>query len=519
MSHFLVLRLLAATLALAAAAAGVPATAQLPGADIDARPDPAMVCHVGVYRLDDGSWVDVAPNVNTGLRWRRLDGSSSRMILNADGHWTSTLGSTNRVEGPQPQLGTCAEGGITFDGQSGRRISLGTQGTTFVGQGGARLKGRLILPPGDGPAPIMVEVHGSEGANALDFNAFQRFAPASGVGVFVYAKRGSGWSEGRYTQDFHVLAEDAAAAVVEARRMAGRRAGRIGLHGASQGGWVAPLAASLTPVDFVTVGFGLAYGVLSEDSDEVIQNLEAKGWGPEVLAKAREITDVTAAFVASHGAIGFEGLEAVRARYRAEPWYADIKGEFTGVLLNAPNEQITAMAPQLDAGTSWDYDPLPVLSSLTTPMLWIQAEKDMGAPPQATRRRLIDLSAQGRPITLLEFPDTDHGIIRFETGPDGHRTSLGYALGYYQAVLDWARLGRLGGEYGNGHIVAGAAPGDAPSDTTAVLPPRRLSLAGPRPPISLKASAWSKQTDTAAITTSNACHPHDVGGTAGVRPH
>ena len=452
---------LAAALAVITSIIAFPAMAQLPGADVDDRPDPTVACHVGVYRLDDGSWVDLAPNVSKGLRWRRLGGSSSRMVLTANGHWTSTLGSTNRIEGPQPQLGTCAEGRIEFDGQSGRRMALDTRDTTFVGQGAARLKGRLILPPGDGPVPIMVEVHGSEGANALDFNAFQRFAPASGVGVFVYAKRGSGGSEGRYTQDFHVLAEDAAAAVVEARRMAGTRAGRVGLHGASQGGWVAPLAASLTPVDFVTVGFGLAYGVLSEDSDQVIQDLKAKGWGPDVLAKAREITDVTGAFVASRGAVGFDGLEAVRARYRAEPWYADIKGEFTGMLLNAPNEQIIAMAPQLDGGTSWDYDPLPVLSSLNTAMLWIQAERDTGAPPEATRRRLIALSAQGRPITLLEYPDTDHGIVRFETGPDGRRTSLGYAPGYYQAVLDWARTGWLGGAYGDGRVLARA--GSLPS--------------------------------------------------------
>jgi pimeloyl-ACP methyl ester carboxylesterase len=310
-------------------------------------------------------------------------------------------------------------------------------------------------------------VHGSEGANALDFNAFQRFAPASGVGVFVYAKRGSGASEGHYTQDFRILAEDAAAAVVEARRLAGARASRVGLHGSSQGGWVAPLAAAHTPVDFVIVGFGMAYGVLSEDSDQVAQDLEARGWGPEVLEQAREITDVTGAFVASHGAIGFEGLEAVRVRYRAEPWFADIRGEFTGLLLNAPDEQIMAMAPQLEHGPSWDYDPLPVLSRLDTPMLWIQAEDDRGAPPDATRRRLIDLSAQGRPITLLEYPDTDHGIVRFETAPDGSRTSLGYAPGYYQAVLDWARAGRLDGTYGDGRLLARADPAGAPPGLSA----------------------------------------------------
>jgi pimeloyl-ACP methyl ester carboxylesterase len=448
---------IAVALAFVASLVALPAMTQVAGGDVDARPDPAAICHVGVYRLDDGSWVDVAPLVDKGLRWRRLDGSTAKMMQNAEGRWVSTLGSTTRVEGPQPQLGTCDEATIRFEGQVGRRETLEVQDTTFVGQGGTHLNGRLILPPGAGPVPIMVEVHGSEGANALDFNAFQRFAPASGVGVFVYAKRGSGGSEGRYTQDFHILAEDAAAAVVEARRLAGTRAGRVGLHGGSQGGWVAPLAASQTPVDFVIVGFGLAYGALAEDSDQVMLDLKAKGWGADVLAHAREITDVTGAFIASHGSVGFSGLEAMRAKYGAEPWFADIKGEFTGYLLTTSNEQITAMASVLDAGTSWDYDPLPVLSSLDTPMLWIQAEKDTGAPPEATRQRLIDLSAQGRPITLLEYPNTEHGIVRFETAPDGKRTSVGYAPGYYQAVLDWARIGRLDGDYGDGRFLARAS--------------------------------------------------------------
>jgi pimeloyl-ACP methyl ester carboxylesterase len=449
---------LLSALALIISSVAFPAAAQLPGADVDARPDPAVACHVGVYRLEDGSWVDVAPLESRGLRWRRLDGATAKMVLGADGHWISTLGSTLRVEGPQPQLGRCDEGRIEFEGQSGHRMTLDTRATTFIGQGGTRLNGRLILPPGEGPVPIMVEVHGSEGANALDFNAFQRFAPASGVGAFVYAKRGSGGSEGRYTQDFYVLAEDAAAAVLEARRLAGARAGRVGLHGASQGGWIAPLAASQTPVDFVTVAFGLAYGALSEDSDQVVLDLKAKGWGADVVEQAREITDVTSAFIASHGKSGFADLEAVRARYGAEPWFADIKGEFTGFLLNTPNAQIIAMAPVLDLGTSWDYDPLPVLSRLDTPMLWIQAEDDIGAPPDATRQRLIDLAAQGRPVTLLEYPDTDHGIVRFETAPNGVRTSLGYASGYYQAVLDWARSGRLDGAYGDGRILARGVP-------------------------------------------------------------
>src|SRR3546814_5124285 len=97
----------------------------------------------------------------------------------------------------------------------------------------------------------------------------QYLLPAQGVGVFVYDKRGTGRSTGSYTQDFHLLAGDARAALVEALRLAGERAGRFGFHGGSQAGWVAPLAASKTPqAQFVLVGYGMATGPLAEDRSE-----------------------------------------------------------------------------------------------------------------------------------------------------------------------------------------------------------------------------------------------------------
>ncbi len=53
------------------------------------------------------------------------------------------------------------------------------------------------------------------------------------------------------------------------------------------------------------------------------------------------------------------------------------------------------------------------------------------------------MRAEGQPITVLEFPDTDHGIVEFETGPDGKRVSTRVADGYFRAVVDFARTGRL----------------------------------------------------------------------------
>ena len=82
---------------------------------------------------------------------------------------------------------------------------------------------------------------------------------AACIGAFVYDKRGSGGSSGRYTQKFLTLANDAIAALTEARRLAG-----------SQGGWVAPLAAKIEPVDFVVVSFGLAVSPLDEDRAAIV---------------------------------------------------------------------------------------------------------------------------------------------------------------------------------------------------------------------------------------------------------
>jgi len=44
---------------------------------------------------------------------------------------------------------------------------------------------------------------------------------------------------------------------------------RVGYQGGSQGGWVAPLAARIEPVDFVVVSFGLAVSPLDEDGEAI----------------------------------------------------------------------------------------------------------------------------------------------------------------------------------------------------------------------------------------------------------
>jgi len=83
-------------------------------------------------------------------------------------------------------------------------------------------------------------------------------------------------------------------------------------------------------------------------------------------------------------------------------------------------------------------------------VLWILAGDDTEAPPAKTREDLHSLQQAGHDITLLEFPDTDHGIVEFELDALGKRVATREAQGYFQAVADFAREGQLGAAaYGN----------------------------------------------------------------------
>src|SRR6478672_3843092 len=225
-------------------------------------------CQIGAYRFPDGEVVDIARSEGNTLRWRKFDGSTGVLHQKEDGSWTSTLGWTDRPDGHAVSFSACANGEIEFDGKKAHRIPFDVTDTVFEGRGGVKLAGRLVLPKSNDPVPIAVLIHGAERDSARDSYALQRLLPAENVGVFVYDKRGTGGSDGKYTQDFDTLADDAVAAMREARQIAGTRCARIGYQGGSQGGWVAPIAATRAPVDFVIVSFGLAVSVIDEDQEE-----------------------------------------------------------------------------------------------------------------------------------------------------------------------------------------------------------------------------------------------------------
>ena len=413
-------------------------------------------CHVGAYRLADGSVVDVGPSDGAHLRWRREDGTTGLLTSHADGTWTSTRGWTDKPDGIKVGFSDCAKGRVDFAGLHGQRIEFDVTNTRFQGAG-VTLAGRLVLPKGNARVPIVVLVHGSEHESALDFYSLQRMFPAAGIGVFVYDKRGTGASGGAYTQSYLMLADDAIAAVDEAKRLAGPRAGRIGYQGGSQGGWVAPLAAKNSPVDFVIVGFGLAVSPLDEDREAIAYDMQRQGYGPDVMAKAMQVADASAAILLSDFRSGYDKLDALKQQYGKEAWFKHVHGDITWALLAWPAEELKQKGPVLFSGVPLQYDPMPVLRNLDTPQLWILGGEDADAPSAETIKRLRGLQQAGRPIALAVYPHAEHGMYEFETKPDGTRVDTRNPDGYFAMMRDFILSGKLRGKYGNAVLHEAAA--------------------------------------------------------------
>jgi pimeloyl-ACP methyl ester carboxylesterase len=429
-------------------------------------------CHIGAYRLADEQVVDIAPSDDGALRWRQFDGATGRLRQSADGTWQSTYGWTDRADGIAVSFSDCRTGQIHFGGVPGQRIAIDVKETTFRSHG-AVLVGRLAMPQGKQRVPIAVLVHGAEHDSALTDYFLQRLLPAEGVGAFVYDKRGTGKSAGRYTQDYSLLAHDAVAALRHARQLAGTRLRRIGYQAGSQGGWVAPLAANRTAVDFVIVCFGLAVNVIDEDQESVELQMREKGYPPEVIAKALEVAGA-AETVFESDFKSFEKLDEMRAQYGSAPWYKDVHGDWAFLILQYSDDELRARAPEFDWHIPFRYDPMPVLRADKVPQLWILGGEDYEAPSAETSRRIKSLIGAGLPFTLAYYPRAEHGITLFEPGADGSRISTRYASGYFRMIRDFARDGRLRGSYGDAELTA---PAESPraSGLRGVTPSRRVA--------------------------------------------
>ena len=252
-----------------------------------------------------------------------------------------------------------------------------------------------------------------------------------------------GFRSGEYTQDFDLLAAEAMAALEEARRLGGRRIGRAGYFGISLGGWVAPIAASRSKADFVIVASALAISPLEQNRAQIVYEMSEKGHGEAEIAMALEIAEAGERILLSGFTDGFSEFDIVRARYRNEPWYKDMNGNYLYLMMPLTGDRLKARENSFKLGTPWLYDPMPVLSASKTPQLWLLAEDDIKTPSAETARLIESLRRKGLPFTLKLFPDAEHGILEYRKNYLGLRSDTRYPENYFAAIRDFALNGAL----------------------------------------------------------------------------
>lgn len=291
----------------------------------------------------------------------------------------------------------------------------------------------VFTPPGRGPFPGLVMLHGS-GPEPRDANRFAAQALArQGVVVAIFDKRGVAESGGDLAgAGFPDLAADA---IAVADALAERSdVGRIGFFGHSQGGWVAPLAASLWPdAAFVVTSAGPAVPPSREAQWDVVRALRALGAGAGAEDRAR------AAIALWHDGVrtgDWAPFDRAMAGLADEPW------------VSASGLDAFADHPDADFQRAYrafmDFDPLPVLRRLDVPLLAILAPDDASIDSVETATILEGLVREGRDIRVRLYPGYDHALRRL--GPDGAPLRWpAQPPDYYAVQADFIRTAAAGG--------------------------------------------------------------------------
>jgi pimeloyl-ACP methyl ester carboxylesterase len=420
-------------------------------------PEPVDTRFNGAYEFTNGRLGYVAPRDSESLRYREISGATRALWPTGDATFESGPGWSDRepvdvtINFHLDESGNTPSGfsWSTSDGEAreATRINLPEIFTTFP-SGELSLRGKLVLPLGEAPFPVVVFVHGSENYSAVDNYALPYLFASHGIAALVFDKRGTGESTGKYNQNFYLLSDDVVAAFFNDTATTEIYTDNIHLAGYSQGGWIAPLAATKTEgIKSLLINYGPMVPITGEDRWGYVLALRQNGFGEEAIAKVDAINEVISA-IADDGENRWKDLGVMLSEAEDEAWFDAIKDSdcMVGFLASTrlPLFIIRVMAWWITRGdvpfVDRRYDPVPTVASLDIPSLWLFGEDDSSMPTQWSVNELEELRRQGRPVEYEIYPLAEHGILLMEETDSGDRRPTAYAPGYFKRQIDWLRL-------------------------------------------------------------------------------
>jgi len=265
---------------------------------------------------------------------------------------------------------------------------------------------------------VLVALHGA-GEGTRDsplLRHLHELLPPHGIGVVTFDRRGEGESTGDATRGrFDLQAEDALAVL----RAVG--AERAGLAGYSQGGWVAPIAATLSDeVAFLVLVASIGVTPSEQMMVACERQLRLAGYGDDVVERALDLRRRFEHWIHLQAPEPDEALAADLWSAVDEPWAGQLW--LPPTLLD--EESVRLWIDEMD------FDPRPIFASVRVPTLSFYGANDSWAPVEASAEAWK--AARGDEVDVVVVPGAEHDM----TLPDGS-----FAPEYEQKLVEWlARL-------------------------------------------------------------------------------
>lgn len=296
--------------------------------------------------------------------------------------------------------------------------------------GDVTLAGILTLPSGRGPHPAIAILHGSGPFGRNFFGPLQHFFVRHGIAVLAYDKRGAGASTGKRTASFDDYAGDALAGVRFLKTHREIKQNQIGLWGASQGGWIAPLAAFRSKdIAFIILHAGPALSPARNDVVQTQQVLRVNGFSEQEIKEAIELVNLEIEYTRTGE--GWERLEAGFQKAKDKSWSRYVGSSSSK---DDPSRQARRMV--------LDYDPIPALEGVTVPLLAFFGELDTSVPVEGNKEAMAAAlkRARNNDYTIVVLPKANHVFLEAETGKEKELPrSNRFVMQYFDTMAAWLR--------------------------------------------------------------------------------
>lgn len=273
--------------------------------------------------------------------------------------------------------------------------------------GDVHLSGTLLKPKTNGPFPLVIFIHGSGAEERSNSKQRAKEFVKNGIAAFIYDKRGVGKSEGE--KDFHqyysfdILAQDANAAVAFLSKRSDIKSDKIGYVAASQGGWVAPLAASTHKnIAFMIIISGSVSTPGEDNLFERNARLKTEGFSDKDIQEVTEMHLLDQEV--SRSGERFAEFKNMWEKYKNSAWF---KRVYLSHEPSSPESKYRQWYRKVV-----DINPLDHLKELNIPILWLYGDStlDRYCPVDLSVYRLTELKKSGKDYEIRIEPGANHSL-------------------------------------------------------------------------------------------------------------